>query len=182
MIIIGILTRDMDRTILTHRSKPKPYYVLENGELLLKGIPVPKETEEWLSQNRPNIKSYVLAYLQQRIRKRGRRNPYLKREKKEALTAKMIETMVEEAKKDQLRLMFVLFGWEPEKKAFLRDQFDKWGVSYVDARAAMYRDAGGIASYQRSDYFYEVGGHLNERAHKAIVGAIRAQLQESFRI
>ncbi|MBL0020790.1 MAG: hypothetical protein IPP17_31250 [Bacteroidetes bacterium] len=40
LVVFGLLTTDLDRTILPARSGQKPYYDIENGKLTLKGLPV----------------------------------------------------------------------------------------------------------------------------------------------
>ncbi|MFH1739604.1 MAG: hypothetical protein ABIH23_11400, partial [bacterium] len=67
LIIFGILTTDLDRSILTVRSYQKPYYKIENDELVLHGVPINMNPEEWLEQNPPRIYSYLGAFLFRRL-------------------------------------------------------------------------------------------------------------------
>ncbi|HVY55790.1 MAG TPA: hypothetical protein VHC46_08555, partial [Thermodesulfobacteriota bacterium] len=39
VVIFGFLTEDIDRSMLSFRLRQKPYYKLENGELVLSGVP-----------------------------------------------------------------------------------------------------------------------------------------------
>ena len=40
VVIIGILTVDMDRCVMKNRSRPKPYFLIKENELVLSGVPV----------------------------------------------------------------------------------------------------------------------------------------------
>jgi hypothetical protein len=59
-VIFSVLTGDIDRSMLKFRDSNKPYYVLENDELKLKGVPIKLSTEEYLKKNPPAIRSYLL--------------------------------------------------------------------------------------------------------------------------
>ena len=56
-IIVGLYTLDIDRSIFTVREAPKPYFEIENSQLVLKGAPVSESMEEWLRQHPITIKS-----------------------------------------------------------------------------------------------------------------------------
>lgn len=60
-VVISILPNDMDRSVLTVRTGQKPYYVLENGQLVLKGVPIKSDPVDYYRENPPSIRSYMLA-------------------------------------------------------------------------------------------------------------------------
>jgi hypothetical protein len=58
VVIISLLTEDLDRSILTLRIGQKPYFTIENNRLNLKGVPIQKNSGLYFQNNPPEIKSY----------------------------------------------------------------------------------------------------------------------------
>lgn len=58
-VIFSFLTTDMERSMLQMRDAQKPYFEMENNELVLKGTPIELNTDEFIAENPPEITSYL---------------------------------------------------------------------------------------------------------------------------
>jgi len=58
-VVFSLLTTDMDRSVLKVRDAQKPYFVHENNELKLHGVPITLSSKEFFDKNPPDIKSYL---------------------------------------------------------------------------------------------------------------------------
>lgn len=58
-VVFGLLTTDMERSIMPYRDGQKPYLDEEDGELLLKGLPIKAKTQDYLDENPVAIGSYL---------------------------------------------------------------------------------------------------------------------------
>ncbi len=61
VVIISLLPEDMDRGVLTVRDAPKPYFVVNDGKLALKGVPVDPDLAHYYEKHPPEIRSYLAA-------------------------------------------------------------------------------------------------------------------------
>ena len=61
-VIFSILPADMDRSLLTVRTGQKPFFVIENDALVLKGVPINPNPDAFFKENPPSIISYLYAY------------------------------------------------------------------------------------------------------------------------
>ncbi|MFN8397925.1 MAG: hypothetical protein U0176_25130 [Bacteroidia bacterium] len=59
LVVFGMLTTDVERTILPFRVGQKPYYDVEGGELQLKGYPIDSSTQNYLDTHPLGTTSYL---------------------------------------------------------------------------------------------------------------------------
>ena len=133
-VIISMMTMDLDRSILSVRTGQKPYFRVRNDQLILQGIPIHPNPEEYFTNNPPEVPSYLfrkLLYgdiLPQKIRHVLKNTDAVVRKKKE-LNKKIILTIVDELKAKKLDFLFVVFhphavGINPlDDNSNWRDQF-----------------------------------------------------------
>ena len=175
LIIFGILTTDLDRCVLTVRTAKKPYFVIEDNKLIVRGVPIDSNLEQWLQQNPPRIKSYFLSFIIQKLRQK--RLTYKQTEKKQ-INALIIEEIVRESRDQNLPLLFVIFYPEKElrkiswRELFLKAQFDRLAVPYADTKVILLRKAE-QESVDISKYYHPKNGHLNELGNMVIAEALR---------
>jgi len=181
IIILGIYPTNLERSVLTYRQKPKPYFRQINNELVLKGIPPPEVTEAWKKKNPVTIKSYVLAYLQQ-LKQRLKREEHLYRQDEiKELNAKIIEAMLKEVKTHNLRCIFVIFGKGTWRKDFLKENFKLYGAPYFDAYAHLeaYAEKHNLDMDQLK---LPIGRHPSEIANVVMAKGIQEYLQKELNI
>jgi hypothetical protein len=187
-IIVGLLTLDLDRSILTVYDAPKPYFIVEADELVLKGVPLPADTKAWYEQHPPHLNSYLLAFIvrQSRVVAGGLNlleMPY-KQDEKKFVNTKIIEVMVEEAQSRSLPILFVIFysQWEFEnegwREAFLKDSFTRLEVPYLDTKEILRRE-GAERSLDISQFYYY--GHLNELGNRVVAEAIAEYFDQQIK-
>jgi hypothetical protein len=185
MVLFGILTEDIDRDVLDVRTGPKPRFVVgENRQLVLTGIPLPRDPIAWFAANPPTIRSYfvALALRQARLAEGGGRlGVQWKRAEKEAVAAKILEATVREARTTDTPLVFVIFYGLPAlrrpnwREDFLKGQFNALHAPYIDTRPlledASRRDGIEVGAYYRRDT------HHNREGNAVIAAGIADYLK-----
>ena len=78
----------LDRSILTVREAPKPYFEVDGGELVSKGVPIDSDTERWFAEHPPAIGSYLVALTRRRWRVLGRRETEIAHRRSRAAAAR----------------------------------------------------------------------------------------------
>lgn len=181
IVIVGILTVDMDRCILKFRSgRPKPYFLIKRNELVLGGVPVETDTESYLRSNSVSIDSYFGAALIQFVRYliaggNAVASQHLRGDI-EQITKLIIEGIVQEAHDNSLDLRFVVFvpksggDW---RKAFLLREIEHWKIPYVDTETVLVEAMPKSGNF--SMLYYDQTHHHNELANGIIAKAIADQ-------
>lgn len=186
-IIVGILTGDIDRCLLKYRNRPKPYFLLQNNQLELFGVPVSSDKHSWLKEHPVSIKSYAASSIIrvfQYLKAGGvTEQSVYRQDEKKRIGSKLIEGIVKEARENQLRLLFVVFvdsvggGW---RKAFLLEEIERWGIPYVDTEDELLQAMDGNESFPKL-YYDETDNHHNTLANSIIAKAIERSLKKVLR-
>ncbi len=181
IIIVGMLTNDIDRCVLSVRVGQKPYFKIKDNRLSLCGVPIELNQSEWYRRNPPTIYSFAGAFLIRKLRVlRASGNPYeltYRKKVKKLICGKTIEELVQASRTKDLPLLFVFFYGEREllytgwRETFLKEQAAKWEMPYVDTKQVMLqasRDRG----IQLSEFFIQRDGHPSPIANNLIAVAI----------
>lgn len=187
-IIVGMYTLDIDRSFLKVREVPKPYFEVENDRLVLKGIPVADSMAVWLEQHPLNIHSYFWAFIVRTYRLlasgfQPTEMPY-NQEAKKALGTRLIQSIVDEAKANDLPLLFVIFyreeefGFEGWRELLLKELFTRLKVPYVDTKAVFLQQAA-ERSLKIGDFYDPRHDHLNELGSQVVAEAIAAYFEQN---
>jgi hypothetical protein len=185
LVLFGILTEDMDRSILNVHSAPKPRFDLRNGELDLQNTPIPDDSAEWYMQHPPSIKSYFLALLRRTYQTiTGRQD---RRLEKERINEKIIEAAVEEARVNDLPIVFVIFYGRREldeeswREIFLKNIFEELDVPYIDTKAVLNDKAREHSMNIHEFYLYKYNNdHPNALGNCVIAAAIAEYLANNL--
>jgi hypothetical protein len=163
-IIMGVLTEDLDRALLTIRTAPKPRLVPgAKGRLQPRHDPLPRDSRVWLEAHPLRLRSYFASLLLTAIRQRDY-NPRV--EEACELNRKIIEAVDEITKNAGLDLLYVIF-YGPSaiehrewRETFLKDELDERSIRYLDSRLPIYawckRTGRPVA-----DLYHENGHHNN---------------------
>ncbi|MBN1405948.1 MAG: hypothetical protein JW946_05455, partial [Candidatus Omnitrophica bacterium] len=182
VVVIGILTTDLDRSILTIRTGPKPYFTIKEGMLVLKGIPVAQDPEAWLKNHPPRIKSYFFAFINRLrwiIRAKGNKREFIylqglayKQKQKKEINRLILKSIAKEARKNNLKLLFVIFYDAEElhkndwRSVFLKEEFTGLRTDFLDIKDVLLKDSMNTSSSTSSYYLEE--GHLNEKGNRVV--------------
>lgn len=146
IVIFGMLTTDMDRSMLRFRDAPKPFFELENDELVLKGTPISKGSSQYIEEHPIELKSYVFNIF------RNSFNWLLKTEVSEEskrritlLNKAIIRTQAQELRVRDIEPIMLLFQPinQPEsdwRSSFLLDLFSSLNLEVIDTRKLLLQD------------------------------------------
>jgi len=186
-IIFGILTEDLDRATTSVRVNQKPYYVIKNNELELKGLPISKNPKSFFSNNPPKINSYLFRIIYRNFAIKFK-SDYLNRNNDEIrkINSKIIEHINDIVKKKKNSLLFVLFyslkdlnvfTW---REAFLKNKLSELEIPYFDTKSILIQYSNDHNVPFRE--FYGLGGHHNDLGNKIIAEALLRYLSENANI
>lgn len=175
VVAAGILTVDLDRSLLRFRTGQKPQFVYKEGELKLAGLPIYPNPESWVRKNPPRIPSYLFAYLSRQWELMHAANELeIERgqEEKRRLNEKILDLLCENAMAQKQPLVFVLFynqieltyeGW---REKFLKDYFSRHDLVYVDSKRLLLD--GSTRNQTPIENWYDSEGHLNEKGSQLV--------------
>ncbi len=181
-IVVGIMMLNLDRSVLSVRDAPKPYFRLAGGELELHGVPLPRDSAAWYRGHPPRIRSFLLAALVRQYRL-GQAPieteiPY-RRAEKEAVTVAILEAMAREVETHDLSLFVVLvyppwqLGYEGWREPLLKAHLQRLGVPYIDTKRPLLKASAEPAAEL---YHPEPNFHPNAAGNRVIVREIAKRL------
>lgn len=190
IVVVGIMTMDLDRTVLSYRGGPKPTFELVDGKPVAKGQPFPEDEKVWHQQNPVQIQSYAAAACVVQLRSSAaikmERNSSYGREEKRLINRAIIEDIVAESAKNHTRLVFVTFapGQQIRKKTwrdkFLPELLIELKVPWVDGRKVI-EDAAESGAISHRE-FYRPDNHPNDRGNQLLGEALADKITELWGI
>jgi len=187
IVLVGILDRDLDRTILSFRGGQKPVLSIENGELHVGNLPI-LDPAEYLRRNPVTIHSYLLRFILLRARPLGGEglvNRVLGYDQRQELLLRLnrriLEALKEQATSSRMHLYVVLFYAEADmseknwREVFLKDSLGELGLPYFDTKTyllSLIAARGGTIH----DYYSPQTGHPNRAGNLAFAQGIAAWL------
>lgn len=181
LVLMGVLTGDVDRCVLSVRQGQKPRYVVgEDGTLELTNVPIERDQVAYLQKHPPEVRSWLgrfvaIALSRSRL---ARSIPALqwdhRIEEKKGIAGALIARTVSHCRTREIPLCFLIFyppgGLEGEGRsgAFLRKTFQELGVCYVDTRPVL-QDAVANGRLAPEDIFDSQTAHHTALANEVIV-------------
>lgn len=185
-VLFGLLTTDLDRSMLKMRDAPKPYFKLENDELILKGTPLTKSTAEYVEENPVNIPSYILNRMYNIVSRRldtktEERAMYI--DSLLALNRALLKRSFDRIKKMNLDFTVIIFqpgehnprDW---RLAFLRQLCIEEEVPFVCNVDIITQDKIKTSRLSK-EYFIPIDGHPNSMANSVIAEEMRKLVMDS---
>lgn len=174
-VIFSIMPNDMDRCLLSLRDGQKPYFVIENDSLVLKGVPIYSIPEHFFEEHPPQINSYLWARFTH-----SKLNPYYDsltndnkmKAKIMELNKKIILKSYGDIKRRNLQYVFVIFDelWNEEGnwrvdslKKFLAEQ----NILFINSGNLVAEDTS-FAEYDYARYTIKGDGHPNSYYNKLL--------------
>jgi len=154
VVIFGFLTEDIDRSMLSFRLRPKPYYTMEDGELVLNGIPLDPDPADYLKEHPVSIKSYLWALMKHSNWLPEKIGGYLRGDEKTIgrkieLNDAVIQKAIDDLKARNVHFIFVVFhadwpdpldGPDTWRDNFIREILDKNHVPYIWTKELILED------------------------------------------
>lgn len=184
LVLIGMLTSDLDRSILGMRTGQKPYFDIEDAKLVTRNLPILASTREYIDRNPPRIRSYFLRFVMFRLR------PYLppswfdslfgfdaQHQRKLGVNSRVLQAFREDAETLGIPLHAVIFYSEEEfaeptwREKFLQQTLDEQSIKYFDTKAYLkaYMSRTGATL---DALYYADNGHPNEAGNRVIATGI----------
>ncbi len=182
--VIGLVSVDLDRSVQSFRTGPKPYFTLLNEKLVLKGVPVPPDPLQWLDVNPVQISSFLGAFVARKLRRFHSEDSMEQsygRDEKEKINHVILKELVGECQEKQIPLFFVLFATKEEmayegwREKFLKAEVRRAGADYIDGKKILIHQAR-LQSKNPQDYFLSEG-HLTADGNAIIANAVVKHLQ-----
>lgn len=184
-VIVGIMTQDLDHSALSVRIGQKPFFRVEDGELVLNGVPVLKHPASFFSENPPRIVSYLARMWANREGRFYRiRKLILGTERqvqtKKAVNEKLILAMAAELKQGNIPHLFLIFcsEWMYDDPAdwrelFLRNLFEAHHIPCLSTKELIWEDARTSGKHPKE---YCDDGHPSVSAYLFLTGSLKAHL------
>lgn len=172
LVIVGVVSADTDRNIVSFRDFAKPFFVFDRGSLRLEGTPVPPP-EEWLSREQRRLKSVdllriIAAAVEQRTPRRQHRA--------EQITWMLWKRINRVAREAGARTLFV---FAPHGEEIWSDEpgaGELLAVRFAAHERARLLNLGDEFRRRRRAGENLSRGHWGAREHALIAGAIRDRL------
>lgn len=187
-LVVGVMTLDLDRSLLQVRDAPKPRFVLDAGRLQLTNVPLPADPEVWFRAHPVALKSFGFALLRQKLRLRQVAGHEDRLQAggaaKQALNQRLLEALVEVSRAHDAPLLVVLLyppwqlaevGW---RETFLARSLEQLGVPYVDSKSVFLEQATDAATRY---YLAPPDNHPNAAGNAVLAAALAVGVRHADR-
>jgi hypothetical protein len=183
-IVFGILTDDLNRSLMRFRMAPKPYFERRGEELALQSYPVKLTPEEYLERHPPDIKLYLWRLTLFSLRDHLPRALFERllgyddaaREIRE-LNRLILKKLRDEARRRDLGVYVVIFYGVHELESstwqehYLKATLQELQIPYFDSRIPLDAAVADNA-FTRGDLYYAHNNHPNEVGNRIIADAL----------
>ena len=152
IVLFGVLTMDLDRSVLKIRSTVKPCFILQKEHLVLTNVPIPlTSVKAWVQDHPPQIRSYyfsvVLRFIDLIMANFDDKRVNHRKDEKELINQHIFKKIQEETEINHSALTCILFysplemyttGW---RERFLRETLEQLDIPYIDTKELIIRDA-----------------------------------------
>lgn len=189
LALFGVLTYDLDRSVLAIRTHQKPYFLLEDGGLVLQNTPVLATTSEYIDRNPVEIRSYFLRFVLFRLRTLIPPENFdsllayaEKNEAKRVVNRAILKAFKQQTDALGIEGRVVLFyageeiGNPTWREDFLKSTLADLGIEYFDTRRYLldYMKVTGVAL---DELYRDDLGHLDEKGRNVIAGGLAAWIR-----
>jgi len=196
VVVSFLVDNDFDRDVLSFRCWPKPRFAIQHERLVASG-PLVTSPEQYLEENPPSIRSYLLRYLTYRKGMLPSRLQWylrrgsLKNEEKIALGRKILEEIHGDLASRGFEHFFLSFHGEAGvansdgtrwADRLVQESSKELGVPLVETRPYLLAAAQGSLE-QAKRYFGgapRLFGHYNEMGNLIAFEALRAGIEKRF--
>ncbi len=191
-VVISIMPKDLDRSILTFRGRPKPYFTIQDGNLHLNEIPLNAALLDFYSENPVRISSYLYRralfsgitkkYLPESFISFLKKEDYYI-DKKIRINEKIILETIKELRDRDMDFVFLIYhsrynswltttdtlDWRDD---FLLNLLEENKIPYIWSRRILNNDAKVNRKTKESDYYLS-DAHPNSYANRLIAEELK---------
>lgn len=187
-VVISLMTHDLDRSILSVRGGQKPYFLIEDSKLELRGIPINPNPDIFFTTNPPQIKSYLYRRIIHSNLLPKQISSFLKRDndyisKKMQVNEKIILEIVKELRTNNIDYVFLIFhplfpgvntlddktDW---RDSFLKQVLHENNIPYIWSKDVLKQDSMD-GKYSKDDYIIPENGHPTAHYNRLIAEEIK---------
>ncbi|MBL4715924.1 MAG: hypothetical protein COC01_02285 [Bacteroidetes bacterium] len=185
-VIVGIMARDLERSIISVRSYQKPYFTIENESLMLQGVPINNSVDDYYENNGPGISSYLYRYflnsnlnfLPKKTEDLDERIETIKK-----VNEKIILQIIKDLRGNEINFLFLIFHPLPNsefdwRNGFLRELLEKNSVPYIWALDLIKNDTT-FDKYKYENYEIPNNGHPTTHQNQLISNEIKRCILDS---
>lgn len=177
-VIVGIMTWDLDRSSHSVRTGQKPFFKVEDGALVLKGVPINQNSDEFFALNPPDVWSYLLRMWALRGGSFSRvRQAILgvqeRQKNKSVINEKILVEMIQLLRRQEIPHMFVIFypEWiyqDPAdwREVLIKRVLEENGEIFLSTRELVFEDAKRLGKNPKYEYYSD--GHPTAYQYKLI--------------
>ena len=185
-VVVGLYTRDLDRSILPLFVGQKPYFDVVSDDLVLRGTPISDDQKRYLLDNPPKIRSYLYRLWLYQDGRPWNLRLYLRgtdeiHRRKLLLNKKIVLSMIHDLQAKKIDHTFVIFADKNSveemewREAFLSDLFTQHGTPYLSSRAIIMDDAK-REGRTVDDYYIPMDGHPNAYQNLLIAKELKSRI------
>ncbi len=189
IVIFGFLDYDIDRCLQTIRHSMKPYFIANEGSLVLRGVPVQCDFEKYLREHPLEITSYLWRLLILGVLPRhtvyGPLYESSNIERKKKICERILSDLVEDLRRRSLRHIFLVFQSadmvfeKPDWRIrFLRDFFAQRQADNLFTTDVI-KDRVAQGGYEYQDYFVsKTDNHPNKLYNRLVSDRLRLWIKQ----
>jgi hypothetical protein len=185
-VVIGLYTRDLDRSILPLFVGQKPYFDVVSDDLMLRGTPVSADPERYLTDHPPQIWSYLYRLWLYQDGRPWRLRLYLRgtddiHRRKLLVNEKIVLNMINELRAGKIDHTCVIFADKNSVKemewreSFLADLLNRHDTPYLSSRVIIMEDAK-REGRTVEDYYIPVDGHPNAYQNLLVAKELKSRI------
>jgi len=185
-VVIGLYTRDLDRSILPLFVGQKPYFDVLSDDLVLRGTPISDDPQRYLSKNPPKVWSYLYRLWLYQDGRPWRIRLYLRgteeiHRRKLLVNEKIILNIIHELQRRKIGHLFVIFADKNSVKemewreGFLSELLDRHDTPYLSSRVIIMDDAK-REGRTVDDYYIPMDGHPNAYQNLLIAKELKTRI------
>ncbi len=189
VVVMSFMTDDIDRCVLSVRGGQKPYFVLDRGKLVLKGVPIDPDPASYFAKHPPGVFSYLARMaLYSRLLPAGPAAFLRGDERKQASKIDVARAILEHISADLsargIDCLFLVFHPRWTGDILQRDNFD-WreefsldflrekGLPFLSTREIVREDAERTGK-KFDDYFLAGDGHPTPYQNRIVSEKIKS--------
>ena len=191
IVIVSLMTLDMDRSILSVRKGPKPHFEVNGGVLELIEMPITTSHETYFSVHPPEIVSYLYRLISRRINSLSFNNIHdvtrcnTERHQRQCqVNQHLISEFIPDLKGLGIRYVFLSFHPQNEVSSNNDDWRDQLlhqtltgeNVPYISSKTVIREHARVHHKDSYSEYYVRNDGHPTSYQNHLISHAIKAHL------